>query len=261
VVDLLQRALDAHGGLEKWQAADQVRVRLHSGGRLFDVRLQGRTISRATGSGRKPWTEYSGPGAVVHFSTDVPRALFEGFPRPGYQGYFDEGAVRIESDRADRPLYRANAREAFSHMSHKLRWDALDALYFMGYALWNYISTPFMLMRPGFRLREGDPWHEGGETWRRLEAVFPPDIPTHSREQTFFFDERGLLRRVDYTAEVFSRWARSSNYCYDYRKMSGVMVPTRRKVTLRGPGGRPLSWPTMIWIEIQDFELAERRTA
>ena len=74
VVDLLQRALDAHGGLEKWQAAGQVRVRLRSGGRLFDARLQGRTISRATRS-----------GAVVHFSTDVPRVLFEGFPRPGYR--------------------------------------------------------------------------------------------------------------------------------------------------------------------------------
>jgi hypothetical protein len=213
------------------------------------VRLQGRTISKVTA-----------PGAVVHFSTDVPRAMFEGFPRPGYRSYFDEGAVRIESDQADRPLYRADAREAFSHMGHKLKWDTLDVLYFIGYALWNYVSTPFMLTWPGFRLREGVPWHGGAETWRRLEAIFPPDAPTHSREQTFFFDDRGLLRRLDYTAEVVSRWARSSNYCYDYREMSGVMVPTRRKVTLRGPGGRPLSWPTMIWIEIQDFELTERPT-
>jgi hypothetical protein len=250
MVDLLQRALDAHGGLQKWQAAGQVRVRFRSGGRLFDARLQGRTISRATR-----------PGAVAHFWTDVPRVILEGFPRPGYQGYFDAGAVRIESGQADRPLHRANAREAFSHMSHKLRWDTLDALYFAAYALWNYVCTPFMLARPGFQLREGQPWHEGGETWRRLEAIFPADIPTHSREQTFFFDERGLLRRLDYTAEVFARWARASNYCYDYRKMSGVMVPTRRKVTLRGPGGRPLSWPTMVWIEIQDFELVERLTA
>lgn len=162
MVDLLQRALDAHGGLEKWQAAEQVRVRLRSGGRLFDVRLQGHTISRATGS-----------GAVVHFSTDVPGVMFEGFPRPGYRGYFEQGAVRIEADQADRPLYRANAREAFSRMSHKLKWDTLDALYFAGYALWNYVSTPFMLARPGFQLREGEPWHEGDETWRRLEAISP----------------------------------------------------------------------------------------
>jgi len=40
--------------------------------------------------------------------------------------------------------------------------------------------------------------------------------------------------------------------------MSGIMVPTRRRVTLRGPGGRPLPGPTMVWIEINDFELLER---
>jgi len=35
-------------------------------------------------------------------------------------------------------------------------------------------------------------------------------------------------------------------------------VPTRRRVTLRGPGGRPLPGPIMVWIEIDDFELLER---
>src|SRR5262249_13584775 len=104
------------------------------------------------------------------------------------------------------------------------------------------------------------PWREGGETWRRLDVMFPPEIPTHSRKQTFYFDERWLLRRLDYTAEVFSRWAHASNYCFDYREMSGVMVPTRRRVTPRGPGGHPVAWPTMVWIEIQEFELVERVT-
>jgi hypothetical protein len=42
--------------------------------------------------------------------------------------------------------------------------------------------------------------------------------------------------------------------------MSGVMVPTHRRVTLRGPGGRPLRWPAMVWIEIEDFELLEGPT-
>lgn len=245
--DLLERALEAHGGLERWRSAERVRVRLRSGGRMFDVRFQGRTISRATRS-----------GAEVQFWTDVPRAVFEGFPRPGARGYFDQGDVRIESDRGDRQLQRAHAREAFSRLSHKVRWDTLDALYFIGYALWNYVSTPFMLARPGFELREGEAWHEGRETWQRLEVTFPPDIPTHSREQTFYFDEGGLLRRLDYTAEVFAHWARASNYCYTYRELSGIMVPTRRKVTLRGPGGHPLPWPTMVWIDIQDFELIDR---
>jgi len=247
VTGLLQQALDAHGGLERWRAAQQVRVRLRSGGRMFDVRLQGRTISGATRA-----------GAEVRFGTDAPRAVFEGFPRPGHRGHFEQGSVRIQSGAGDRSLHRADARQAFSKVRHKLSWDTLDALYFIGYALWNYVSTPFMMTRPGFDLREGESWREGGETWRRLHVAFPPDIPTHSREQTFYFDASGLLRRLDYTAEVFSSWARACNYCFDYREMSGIMVPTRRRVTLRGPGGRPLPGPIMVWIEIDDFELLER---
>jgi hypothetical protein len=214
---------------------------------MFDVRLQGRTISAATRA-----------GAEVRFSTDTPQAIFEGFPRPGRRGYFEHWSVRIESEAGNETLSRVNARSAFSTLRHKLSCDTLDALYFIGYALWNYVSTPFMLTRPGFDLREGEPWREGGETWRRLHVTFPPDIPTHSPEQTFYFDASGLLRRLDYTAEVFSSWARASNYCFDYREMSGIMVPTRRRVTLRGPYGRPLPGPAMVWIEILDFELLNR---
>jgi hypothetical protein len=70
-----------------------------------------------------------------------------------------------------------------------------------------------MLARPGFQLCEGEPWRERGETWHRLEATFPPDIPTHCPRQTFYFDERGLLRRLDYTVDVFSRLASAANYC------------------------------------------------
>ena len=120
MTNLLQRALDAHGGLERWGAAQQVRVRLRSGGRMFDVRLQGRTISGATRA-----------GAEVRFATDAPQAVFEGFPRSGHRGYFERGSVRIQSDAGDRSLHRADARQAFSKLRHKLSWDTLDALYFI----------------------------------------------------------------------------------------------------------------------------------
>ena len=67
-----------------------------------------------------------------------------------------------------------------------------------------------------------------------------------------------MLRRLDYSPDVFGRWAKSANYCHDYREMSGVMVPTRRKVTLRTRGGRAFRGPTMVWIEIEQFELLGR---
>src|SRR5262249_28352714 len=93
-------------------------------------------------------------GAEVRFSTDAPRVVFDGFPRPGHRGYFEQGSVRIQTEAGGRSRHRADARQAFSTVRHKLSWDTLDALYFVGYALWNYVSTPFMLTRPGFGLRE-----------------------------------------------------------------------------------------------------------
>jgi hypothetical protein len=46
--------------------------------------------------------------------------------------------------------------------------------------------------------KEIEPWQENGETWRRLKVTFPASIATHSAEQTFYFDQEGLLTRHDY---------------------------------------------------------------
>jgi len=112
-----------------------------------------------------------------------------------------------------------------------------------------------MLARPGFGPRGGEPWREDGQAGRRRPVTVPPDIPAHSRRQACCFDATGLLRRLDDPAQVFSRRARAGDCCSGCRQMSGIMVPARRRVTLRGPGGRPLPGPAMVWIEIGDFEL------
>src|SRR5215468_8887416 len=154
---------------------------------------------RADGRGAPAGTDdrrgRRGAGAEVRVRTDAPRAVFGGFPRPGHRGYFDRGSVRIQSGAGGRSLHRADARHAFSTVRHKLSWDALAALYFAGCALWDYVSAPFMLTRPGVGLREGAPCRAGGQAWRRLQVSFPADIPAHSREQMFYFDAPGLLRR------------------------------------------------------------------
>lgn len=46
------------------------------------------------------------------------------------------------------------------------------------------------------RAEELSPWHENTQLWRRLRAIFPPEIVTHSPEQIFHFDESGLQRRT-----------------------------------------------------------------
>ena len=68
---------------------------------------------------------------------------------------------------------RSGARDAFSGLSglrRNLRWDDLDALYFAGYAMWNYLNIPFLFDEPGFETEEGEPMEVEGETWRRLDV-------------------------------------------------------------------------------------------
>jgi len=239
--DLLEQAIDAHGGMERWRSAREVRVRLSSGGPT--VRPTPLNVRRVSGEGR--------------FSTDRPYVEFVGYGGPGRRAVFDDGAVRIESRGGKVLGPREAGRASFARFSRKLWWDQLDGLYFRGYAMWNYVNAPFMLAGNGFALREGPPLRQGDEVWRSLVATFPPDIPTHSRQQTFYFDERGWLRRLDYTAEVIYSWGASSNLCYDHKWFSGILVPTRRRVVPR-PRERALPGPTIVWIKLDEFELIPR---
>ena len=56
----------------------------------------------------------------------------------------------------------------------------------------------------------------------------------HTRQQTYCFDERGLIRRLDYTVDVLGGSA-AVDYPSEYRAFDGIMVPTRRRVYTRDP--------------------------
>ncbi len=236
---LVHESVEAHGGLARWQAVREVRARCRSGGLALASRLQPRAFSRYE----------------VRISTAEPRAVVSPFPRAGRRGVFTGDTVRIESESGVTLAERRHARAAFAGFRRKIWWDALDALHFGGYALWNYFCAPFLLLRPGFVLEELPSWEERGERWRRLRVLFPPAVPTHCREQVYYFDAGGLVRRLDYTAEVFGRWARAAHYCHDHRDAGGIIAPRRRRVVPRALSGRPRSGPTLVWIEVDDVAL------
>jgi hypothetical protein len=95
---------------------------------------------------------------------------------------------------------RDNPRAAFEGHGRETQWDNLHPIYFSGYAMWTYLTSPFPLKLPNVRTEEIEPWEGQGDVWRRLKATFPPEIATHSTEQVFYFDKTGLLRRQDYNA-------------------------------------------------------------
>jgi len=242
MASLLDEALEAHGGRERWAAASRISARIRAGGLLVRTRFPG--------AGR---SEYR-----IEAEVGAPRAIAAPFPGPGRRGVFDHGEVRIETDAGEPIESRAGPRSRFfgrAGLRRNLRWDALDATYFAGYALWNYLNTPYLLARDDVLTREAGTWEAGGERWRRLVARFPPGLDTHCPEQVFYFDQRGLLRRHDYVAEVVGGWARAAHLCAAHVEAGGLVFPGRRRVRPRGPGERALAAPTLVSLAISEIEV------
>lgn len=235
--ELVERSIAAHGGPELWEGAREIRARVSAGGLAFASKLQGSAVR----------------DVEARVSTRGQHVVFAPFPRAGQRGIFEpDGSVRIEADGGEVLERREQARAAFADLRHKLWWDRLDILYFGAYAMWTYLSTPFVFAREDFLVRELDPWSEHGERWRRLAVKFPAGVHTHSREQVFYVDDAGLIRRHDYTAEPIGGWARAAHYCLEQQRFDGLVVPVRRMVYPRRGDNRPRSRPRLVWIEVSD---------
>ena len=185
-VRLLDEVVVAHGGAPLWACVHQLKLQVRVGGNIFALRFK---------SPRTRSLEVTVDTRRVHVS-------LRPFPRNEMRGIFDGRSVRIETSDERRLLARRETvRDADANVVRRVVWDDLDLLYFLGYSLWNYAVTPFVFLWPGFECREGELWHErDGSAWRRLHVTYPPAFPTHSREQTCYFDDAALLRRLDYTA-------------------------------------------------------------
>ena len=239
--ELLAEAVEAHGGAA-YGRAKEIRAHVRCGGLAFPLRFQRGAFADFTGT----------------VSTSEPHAVLAPYPGPGRRGVFDRGAVRIEADSGEVVAERLDPRPMFRKFRRNVWWDDLDLLYFGGYALWGYLNAPFMLMRPEFEVEEAEPWHENGEVWRGLRARFPADVPAHSREQAYYIDSRGLIRRNDYTAEPFGSWAKATHYCWDERSFDGLVVPTRRRAMPRRRNGKPRRRVGLVTIAIDDVAIVQR---
>lgn len=235
-MSLLADAIAGHGGLDHWQRVASLALRVRIGGHILATRLASprtRTLDVIVDTRR------------VH-------AVLRPFPRPGLIGVFDASQIRIETEAGAVVAARDVPADPAARRPSRLLWNDLDVLYFLGYALWNYAVTPFVFTWPGFATREDEPWEEAsGVVWRRLNVTFPTSVPTHCREQAFYFDDRGWLRRLDYTADVFGAIARGAHYCHDHRDFGGLVFPTHRIVWPRRRSGRPLTLVSVMegWID------------
>src|SRR5437870_374013 len=87
--------------------------------------------------------------------------------------------ITIQSTGGHLVEQRADPRASFAGYDRSTRWDAVQVAYFSSYALWNYLTTPFLFTYPGVQAHEIDPWQEEGQTWRWLHVTFPTTHDPH----------------------------------------------------------------------------------
>jgi hypothetical protein len=113
-MSLLDDAIAAHGGLERWQEIQSIDITLLCGGIAMPSKRQPTVLRhfKATVDPRRPHVDLDGIGT---FDASQPR------PR---------------------------------RMARRFKWDIDDVVHFAGYALWGYLAAPFIFANDDFTVRE-----------------------------------------------------------------------------------------------------------
>jgi len=224
--------IDAHGGLERWS-----KVKAIDG----DMSITGLL-----------WTRKGWPDALkdVHVTIDtkVQRTSYRPFTGPNKRSIHQPDHTRIETLEGQVLQQRHDPRSAFQNHVPETQWDDLNLAYFSGYAMWNYLMTPFVFSWPGVLCEEIDPWNENGEIRRRLKVIFPDTIATHCPEQIFHINGDGLVSRLDYGA-VVTGGIPTAHYVDDYRTFDGIKIWTKRRALRRNPDGTAMPAPVAVAID------------
>jgi len=193
--ELLDLAVRAHGGIERWNKVRSVKVAASIGGGLWYVK------------GKLDYLK----NVVVTCDAKVERLVMD-FPGQDKRSVFEPD--RIVMEKADGTLIEArdDPEKAFEGDQREKPW-----------------TTPFLYTYAGFESEEIASIEVEGETWRRLKVRFPDYVKSHTREQISCFGPDGLLRRHDYTVDVLGG-ATGLNYASDYRNVDGIVFPTKRRV-------------------------------
>ena len=236
--ELLAQIIAAHGGLGRWNTFKRVTATVVTGGGLWPM--------KGLEQDPNPREE------TVTLHEEI--ASVSPFGQPDWHTAFTPDRIAIETTTGDVVSERLDPRASFAGHVMNTPWNPLQRAYFNGYAMWTYLTTPFLLAMPGFEVAEISPWQEGGELWRGLRARFPDEIASHSKEQDFYFGDDFLLRRHDYHVDVAGGFP-TAQYVYDIVEADGLRFPTKRRAYVRGPHLKPIRDLLMVTIDLSNFRL------
>src|SRR5271166_4624317 len=233
--ELLTLAVGAHGGLNHWNRFTNLTATASITGALLQFKNTSGLLTRVSVE------------ALLHEQRVTTHLV-------GRNKRLVFTPQRVASETEDGQLLeeRNDPRSAFRGQRQDTPWDDLHVAYFNSYALWTYLTIPFLYTYPEFVTEELPPWREDGETWRPLKVTFPDSVASHGREQVSYFGEDGLLRRHEYTVDVLGG-APGVNYASDYRSVQGLQVPTKRRVYAFDAQKRKVPEPLLVAIDFHEF--------
>ena len=234
---LLELAVAAHGGLDRWNKVKAIKVAASITGGIWYVKGKGDFLKNV----------------VLTAETRNERLIVD-FPGQGKRSIFEPNRIVIETVDGTLIEARDNPEKSFAGQQRETPWDDIQVAYFVGEALWTYLNTPFLYTHDGFATEEIASIRVESETWRRLKVTFPENVKSHTREQVSCFGPDGLLRRHDYTVDILGG-ATGLNYASDYRDVDGIMVPTKRRVYAYEGDYQLVKEPLLVAIDMGEITL------
>jgi hypothetical protein len=235
--DLLHLAVNAHGGLERWNKVKSIKVAASITGAIWYVKGKGDFLKNVV---------LTADTRNEHLTVD--------FPGQNKRAIFEPSRIVIETSNGNPIESRDNPEKSFEGQQRETPWDEIHVAYFVGEALWTYLNTPFLYTHDGFTTEEISSIQVDGEIWRRLKVTFPDNVKSHTKEQISCFGPDGLLRRHDYTVDILGG-ATGLNYAYDYRDVEGIIVPTKRRVYAYEGDYKIVKEPLLVAIDMGEITL------
>ncbi len=236
MTDLLDFVIEAHGGLARFESFRSLEADLVQGGVLWALKGKPTVLEHA------------------HVKIDLATEHTSHSPFAPTQNHsnFTPNRVTIETPEGEVVEELLDPRASFAGYEMETPWSNAQVGYFAGYTMWTYLTSPFLLKRPGVVTEEIEPWTEGGETWRRLRATFPAEIATHSAVQTYYFNDAGMLRRHDYEVDIQGSNP-AARYLTDPVQVQGITLYGKLRIYPRKPDNTPAAEPLIVSVDLSNY--------
>ncbi|MGW2787896.1 hypothetical protein ACWC3X_43120 [Streptomyces populi] len=233
MTSLLNEAVEAHGGLARWNGITGLEAELSITGAIWHVKSKPDFFKNVT----------------LRAATQKQHVVLSPVGASGRHTVFQDDTLALKTAAGEVLERRKNPESSYVDQTLQTPWDDLHGAFFATSALWTYFTAPFLYTYPGFRTEEVEPRHENGEVWRGLQVTFPEHVRSHTRHQTSYFGPDGLLRRHDYTVDLLGG-ATGANYALDFKDFDGIKVPTKRRIWAYDENRDKVPEPLLVAVDV-----------